>query len=95
MNIPDEDYFMELGYDKVKGEGTVHYRYIVDRELEDSIYVDKSPFHEYMVKRGQSRGKNSTIKDVGKFKGILKLTNKSLDDLKIEKPKYMSDPIWI
>ena len=45
INVPDEEYFMEIGYDRVKGDGTVHYRYILDKPLEDSEYIDKTPFH--------------------------------------------------
>lgn len=44
INVPDPNYYMVVGYDKNPGDGVMHYRYIVKSELEESEYIDKSPF---------------------------------------------------
>ena len=106
INVPDANYFQEVGYDRNPGDGTKHYRYVLNKELEKSEYIDKTPFNEYFLLRGQSRGndgglfaralgskkKKSTVRSVGKFKGILRLTEKSMDTLGIDKPESMTDP---
>ena len=80
-DVPDPLYFIELGYDKSPGSGEKHYRYLLKTPLEKSIFIDPSPFHCYDLWRGQNRGNDSffsfgstesTLKKVGKFKGILK-----------------------
>lgn len=43
-NVPDPNFYMVCGYDKQPGDGDMHYRYIVKSELEESEYIDKSPF---------------------------------------------------
>lgn len=59
VNIPDPDFFLPIGYDRIPGDGTMHYRYYVDCELEDfggsnekCRYIDKSPFSKYHLFRG-------------------------------------------
>jgi len=52
VNVPDPEYFMELGYDRVPGEGTKHYRYLLKTPLEESIFMEKTPFQVYHIIRG-------------------------------------------
>ena len=81
-NPPDENYFMQVGYDRVPGEGTMHYRYIVKAELEKSKYMDESPFDHFTIIRGQQVGcdsyfdlhpEESHVDNVGKFKGLIRI----------------------
>ena len=44
INVPDPNYYMVVGHDRNPGDGIMHYRYIVKSELEESEYIDKSPF---------------------------------------------------
>jgi hypothetical protein len=52
INCPDPNYYMTVGYDKVPGTDVMHYRYVVKMELEDSEYVDASPFTKYDCRKG-------------------------------------------
>jgi hypothetical protein len=52
IDIPDPKYYMPIGFDRAPGDGIMHYRYVVDRELEESCYIDESPFDKYDVKKG-------------------------------------------
>jgi len=36
VEIPDPDYYMPIGYDRLPGDATMHYRYFVQTELEDT-----------------------------------------------------------
>jgi hypothetical protein len=56
INVPDPEYFMAVGYDRSPGDGTMHYRYVVRSELEETDYIDKSPFQKFDILRGQERG---------------------------------------
>ena len=56
INVPDPNYYMVVGYDKNPGDGVMHYRYIVKSELEESEYIDKSPFQKFDLLKGQERG---------------------------------------
>ena len=82
QNPPDENYYMQIGYDRVPGEGTMHYRYIVKGELEKSKYLDESPFDQFNIIRGQQVGcdsyfdlhpDKSHVEFVGKFKGLIRI----------------------
>jgi hypothetical protein len=52
INCPDPNYYMTVGYDKNPGDNVMHYRYVVKTELEDSQYVDKSPFAKFDIRKG-------------------------------------------
>lgn len=52
INVPDPAYYKACGYDNKPGDGVMHYRYIVDRELEESEYIDVSPFNKYDLIKG-------------------------------------------
>lgn len=34
LNVPDPDYFMEIGHDRTPGSGEKHYRYLLNTPLE-------------------------------------------------------------
>ena len=51
-NVPDPNYYLELGYDKLQGSGEKHYRYLVKVPLEESQYIEPTPFHCYDLWRG-------------------------------------------
>ncbi|CAG9312955.1 unnamed protein product [Blepharisma stoltei] len=72
VSRPDSKY-MQLGYDKVPGDKTMHYRYILESDLEKSEYIDASPFEKFDIKRGQDKG----IED--NWLSILH-SNKNIDD---------------
>jgi hypothetical protein len=82
LNPPDDNYFMQIGYDRVPGEGTMHYRYVLKTELEKSKYIDVSPFDHFTIIRGQQVGVdsyfdlNSTetkVETAGTFKGLIRI----------------------
>jgi hypothetical protein len=52
INVPDPEYYMAVGYDRAPGDGVMHYRYVVRSELEESEYIDKSPFNKYDIMLG-------------------------------------------
>jgi len=52
INCPDPEYYHAVGYDKQPGDGVMHYRYVVKSELEESDYIDKSPFLKYEILKG-------------------------------------------
>jgi hypothetical protein len=47
LDIPDQDRFMAVGYDRKPGDGIMHYRYRVNKELEDTAYIDTCPFDKF------------------------------------------------
>ncbi len=74
---------MALGYDENPGDNKKHYRMYYEDELENiSSVMPNKPFHEVDITRGQERGlkkrdgmETSDSRSVGKFKGIIKVTN--------------------
>ena len=52
---PDSS-FMKLGYNRNPGDDLMHYRYVLGEELENSEYIDKSPFETIPIKKGKDRG---------------------------------------
>jgi hypothetical protein len=78
INCPDPNYYMTIGYDKNPGDGVMHYRYVVRTELEDSEYVDKSPFSKYDIRKGydmvDGEVKTDAVDITGMFKGLVRIT---------------------
>jgi hypothetical protein len=79
---PDENFFMQIGYDRVPGEGTMHYRYVLKTEMEKSPFMGKSPFNTFDIIRGEQSNLDSyfdlnsgesNIETVGKFKGLIRI----------------------
>jgi len=79
---PDENYFMQIGYDRQPGEGTMHYRYVLKSEMEKSQFMGKSPFNTFDIIRGSQVGVDSyfdlnsgesNVETVGKFKGLIRI----------------------
>ena len=101
---PDSSY-MIIGYNRTSEDHIMHYRYLLDTELENTEYIDKSPFQIIKIKRGQERGEDSwvsgifsnskaeqdnpvnTVKEVGLFKGLIRVTKTSILEEKDEKVK--------
>lgn len=64
IEVPDRSLYMGLGYDGVKDrldpeKTKKHYRLFVTTPLEESNYMDKDTFDEYVIKTGQRAHKNS------------------------------------
>ena len=57
---PDNSY-ISLGYDRTPQDRIMHYRYFLNSELENTEYIEKSPFEIFQIKRGQERGEDSWI----------------------------------
>lgn len=78
--IPDSQYYMELGYNRVPGDRCKHYRHFIGEELEDSHFYGMTPFEVFELKKGQSRGLTEEIKPrsnervTGLFKGLVRIT---------------------
>lgn len=88
INKPDPDVYMQIGYNRSPDDGMMHYRYLIDSELEKAEYIEESPFEQYDVLKGQNRGldhpllsadklddggNKSTIRNAGKFKGLIRI----------------------
>ena len=81
INVPDANYYMQIGYDRAPGEKTMHYRYVIKGEYEKSPYIDSSPFQTVNITRGQAVGSDSyfdlfrtqEVKPVGYFKGLIRV----------------------
>mmetsp|Transcript_8349 Transcript_8349/g.8258 ORF Transcript_8349/g.8258 Transcript_8349/m.8258 type:complete len:976 (+) Transcript_8349:1306-4233(+) len=88
VGIPNPEEYCPLGYNREPDDGKKHYRYYIKGELEKSIFMDGSPFDQYDLIRGQSRGlggiidtsnkldeqgQKTNIKSVGKFKGLIRV----------------------
>ena len=58
VNPPPSNLFIGLGWDEDRNTKRKHYRLYFNDELENNkeIFPQKSPFHSYELKRGQSRG---------------------------------------
>ena len=61
VEVPDPDYFLPVGYDRIPGDGIMHYRYFVQSELEETQFIDKCPFNKFHLFRGQDRGLEDEI----------------------------------
>jgi len=82
ISPPDDNYFMQVGYDRLPNDKTMHYRYVLKSELEKSKYMDESPFDHFTIIKGLQGGVdsyfdlNSTetkIETAGTFKGLIKI----------------------
>lgn len=89
---PPKEVYMAVGYDPKHDSKQKHYRRFYEDELENIEEVmPGSPFQTFPVMRGQSRGLSkgwfwkqntdeagqvSTLKEVGKFKGIVSVMHK-------------------
>jgi hypothetical protein len=94
---PPKEVFLPIGYDPQYDSKQKHFRRCYEDELENIKEVmPKSPFQTFDIIKGQSRGLSkgwfttnnedeagqvSTIKNVGKFKGIVSVINKERDDI--------------
>ena len=58
VDAPPSSMFIGLGYDKESGDKVRHYRRYFPDELENctDVMPVKSPFHQFDIKKGQSRG---------------------------------------
>lgn len=89
--------FLGLGYDEKPTESNQkQYRRYFETELEDiTELVGESPFNQYDIIRGQSRGASkslfsqtkqdeagqvSTVKSVGEFKGLINVYDKAVKE---------------
>lgn len=109
VDIPDPKFYMGLGFSKTPGDNKKHYRFYINNELENSEYYGDSPFTEYEVVKGQSRGLDESIFDrndhidssgqktnskvVGKFKGLVRITSKKYIDYKNKAKSITTDGI--
>ena len=63
VNPPPKLLFLGLGWDEDKETGRKHYRRFYTKDLEkvDTVLQKESPFNQYDLKRGQSRGASKSI----------------------------------
>ena len=82
FNPPDDNYFMQVGYDRLPGDQTMHYRYVLKTELEKSVFIDESPFDHFTIIRGLQGGVDSyfdlnttesQVETAGTFKGLIRI----------------------
>ena len=89
VNKPlESEPYIALGYNREPQDGLKHYRYYVNSPLEESVYIGESPFNEYNILKGQTRGldgvfdtvnkldtkgQKSNTKVTGKFKGVIRI----------------------
>lgn len=100
VGVPNPDEYTPLGYNRQSDDKMKHYRYYIKGELEKSVFMDGSPFDEYKLVRGQSRGlggiidtsnkldeqgQKTNIKSVGKFKGLIRVVQKQNERAAIAK----------
>lgn len=78
INIPDPNFYMPIGYDRHPNQEIMHYRYVVPSELEESNYMDPSPFLKYDVRKGKDMVEGDetkqTVELTGLFKGLVRIT---------------------
>lgn len=57
-NLPPDSLYMGLGWNPESGDNRRHYRRFYPDELENikEVMPVKSPFDEYIIKKGQTRG---------------------------------------
>jgi len=107
INVPDPEYYHPVGYDKTPGDGVMHYRYVVKSELEESEYIDKSPFMKYKIHKGQDRGlsdsifssadrhdsagQGSDLTTTGIFKAICRVSRAEEEEAKKQKVKAIKE----
>ncbi|OMJ83746.1 hypothetical protein SteCoe_15288 [Stentor coeruleus] len=60
ISRPDENY-MRLGYEREYVENVLHYRYMVNCELEKTEYIDASPFESYIIRKGLEKDEDSWL----------------------------------
>ena len=53
--VPDENY-IQIGYDRKEDDRIMHYRYVLDTPLEETEYIESSPFEKFEIRKGQDRG---------------------------------------
>ena len=63
VNPPPKQLFLGLGWDEDKETGRKHYRRFYTKDLEkvETVLQKESPFNQYDLKRGQSRGASKSI----------------------------------
>lgn len=71
INIPNPDEFLPLGYDPkeqklLTGSKKRHYRYYLDKPLEESSIFGEKPFSELNIYGGK---RGDDVKKIGSFKG--------------------------
>mmetsp|Transcript_17730 Transcript_17730/g.2911 ORF Transcript_17730/g.2911 Transcript_17730/m.2911 type:complete len:84 (-) Transcript_17730:1260-1511(-) len=79
---------MRIGYNRHPDDGMMNYRYKIQIPLEKSDYIEKSPFQQFPIVKGQNRGLDSSlskgdrvdisgnksnIKIAGYFKGLVRI----------------------
>ena len=82
VNIPPPAEYIPLGFDskadRFKGNIKKHYRFYIDKPLENSPFLPETPFDEFTLMRGKrltkfaglsEKKEGSGLKEVGKFKG--------------------------
>ena len=82
VNIPPSSEYIPLGFDskadRFKGNIKKHYRFYIDKPLENSPFLPETPFDEFAIMRGKrltkfaglsEKKEGSGLKEVGKFKG--------------------------
>ena len=67
-NIPPSTLYMPLGWDEVPEDNRKHYRRFFPDELEyvTEIMPKQSPFDQFYLKRGQTRGAKKSLFSFGK-----------------------------
>lgn len=77
-----ESHYIGLGYNREPRDDKKHYRYLLEEELEKTIYFGESALDVFNIQKGQSRGLGSsdkdtgdsnTIRSAGKFKGLVRI----------------------
>ena len=95
INVPDPNFYMSIGYDRTPGQEIMHYRYVVPSELEESNYMDPSPFLKFDVRKGREMVEGDmdkkTIENTGLFKGLVRITQKEHVEQKKAKVKQIKD----
>jgi hypothetical protein len=101
--------YMKLGYNRFQDDQIMHYRFVLESELELSDYIEKSPFDTFHIKRGVKREEDSwlstflsfknkedviseyTVKNVGLFKAIIRVTKTEKQLQQEEKVKKLKN----
>jgi len=80
--MPDVNTYMKIGYNRTPEDKIMHYRYYLPGRLEESHYMDKSPFIMYNIIKGKFNlsedvDPNAGPESSGIFKGLIRITEKS------------------